>query len=75
MDSTAFSGNIGLPMPNTELTLLDDEEKVYVEFSEASAADLERARADQQRATDARLADIGLDRREIGRALRGDPRR
>jgi long-chain acyl-CoA synthetase len=25
VDSTAFSGNIGLPMPNTELTLLDDE--------------------------------------------------
>ena len=25
VDSTAFSGNIGLPMPNTELTLLDDD--------------------------------------------------
>ena len=25
VDSTAYSGNIGLPMPNTELTLLDDE--------------------------------------------------
>jgi len=24
VDSTAYSGNIGLPMPNTELTLLDD---------------------------------------------------
>jgi long-chain acyl-CoA synthetase len=25
VDSTAYSGNIGLPMPNTELKLLDDE--------------------------------------------------
>ncbi len=25
VDSTAFSGNIGLPMPNTELMLLDDD--------------------------------------------------
>ena len=25
VDSTAFSGNIGLPMPNTELKLLDDD--------------------------------------------------
>ncbi|HJV61525.1 MAG TPA: long-chain-fatty-acid--CoA ligase [Albitalea sp.] len=25
VDSTAYSGNIGLPMPNTELTLLDDD--------------------------------------------------
>ena len=25
VDSTAFSGNIGLPMPNTELALLDDD--------------------------------------------------
>jgi len=25
VDSTAYSGNIGLPMPNTELALLDDE--------------------------------------------------
>jgi long-chain acyl-CoA synthetase len=25
VDSTAFSGNIGLPMPSTELTLLDDD--------------------------------------------------
>ena len=25
VDSTAYSGNIGLPMPGTELTLLDDE--------------------------------------------------
>ncbi len=25
VDSTAYSGNIGLPMPNTEITLLDDE--------------------------------------------------
>ncbi len=25
VDSTSYSGNIGLPMPNTELTLLDDE--------------------------------------------------
>jgi long-chain acyl-CoA synthetase len=25
VDSTAYSGNIGLPMPNTELVLLDDE--------------------------------------------------
>jgi long-chain acyl-CoA synthetase len=25
VDSTAYSGNIGLPMPSTELTLLDDE--------------------------------------------------
>jgi long-chain acyl-CoA synthetase len=25
VDSTAFSGNIGLPMPGTELTLLDDD--------------------------------------------------
>ncbi len=25
VDSSAYSGNIGLPMPNTELTLLDDE--------------------------------------------------
>jgi long-chain acyl-CoA synthetase len=25
VDSTAFSGNIGLPLPNTELKLLDDE--------------------------------------------------
>ena len=25
VDSTAFSGNIGLPMPNTELTLIDDD--------------------------------------------------
>ena len=25
VDSTAYSGNIGLPMPNTELRLLDDE--------------------------------------------------
>jgi long-chain acyl-CoA synthetase len=27
VDSTAYSGNIGLPMPNTELTLLDDDGK------------------------------------------------
>ena len=27
MDSTAYSGNIGLPMPNTELTLLDDDDR------------------------------------------------
>ncbi len=27
VDSTAFSGNIGLPMPNTELALLDDDGK------------------------------------------------
>jgi long-chain acyl-CoA synthetase len=27
VDSTAFSGNIGLPMPNTEFKLLDDEGK------------------------------------------------
>ena len=25
VDSTAYSGNIGLPMPNTEVTLLDDD--------------------------------------------------
>ena len=25
VDSTSYSGNIGLPMPNTELTLLDDD--------------------------------------------------
>jgi len=25
VDSTAYSGNIGLPMPNTELTLIDDD--------------------------------------------------
>jgi long-chain acyl-CoA synthetase len=25
VDATAYSGNIGLPMPNTELTLLDDD--------------------------------------------------
>jgi long-chain acyl-CoA synthetase len=25
VDSTTFSGNIGLPLPNTELTLLDDD--------------------------------------------------
>jgi len=25
VDSTAYSGNIGLPLPNTELTLLDDD--------------------------------------------------
>jgi long-chain acyl-CoA synthetase len=25
VDSTAYSGNIGMPMPNTELTLLDDD--------------------------------------------------
>ncbi|KNZ32821.1 MAG: long-chain fatty acid--CoA ligase [Methylibium sp. NZG] len=25
VDSTAYSGNIGLPMPNTDLTLLDDD--------------------------------------------------
>jgi long-chain acyl-CoA synthetase len=25
VDSTAYSGNIGLPMPNTELKLLDDD--------------------------------------------------
>jgi long-chain acyl-CoA synthetase len=27
VDTTAYSGNIGLPMPNTELTLLDDDGK------------------------------------------------
>jgi long-chain acyl-CoA synthetase len=27
VDSTAYSGNIGLPMPNTELALLDDDGK------------------------------------------------
>lgn len=27
VDSSAYSGNIGLPMPNTELTLLDDDGK------------------------------------------------
>jgi len=27
VDATAYSGNIGLPMPNTELALLDDEGK------------------------------------------------
>jgi long-chain acyl-CoA synthetase len=27
VDSTAYSGNIGLPMPNTEVKLLDDEDR------------------------------------------------
>lgn len=27
VDSTAYSGNIGLPMPNTDITLLDDDGK------------------------------------------------
>ncbi len=44
----------------------------------AALAGWQRIRRDERyllEQTDARLADIGLDRREIGRALRGDPRR
>lgn len=59
------------------LTLLDEEEKVYVEFPETSAADVERARADQQRATDARLAEElaklpAAERSELEASLRGN---
>lgn len=39
------------------LTLLDAEQKAYVEFGESSAAELERASVERQRASDARLGE------------------
>ncbi|HMV38940.1 MAG TPA: DUF4412 domain-containing protein [Plasticicumulans sp.] len=39
------------------LTMLDAEQKAYVEFGESSAAELERASAERQRASDARLGE------------------